>query len=224
MDAVSLNDVWKVYDLGEVKVEAARGVTFNIKRGEFVAIMGPSGSGKSTVMHLIGCLDKPTKGKIFLGGEDVSEYDSNKLANVRSKKIGFVFQVFNLIGSLDAMENVTLPLMLQHVPGKQRDELAKKYLTIVGLGHRLRNRPSQLSGGERQRVAIARALVNDPEIILADEPTGALDSKTGKEVMDLLADLNKKEKKTVILVTHDENIAKYAQRIVRFKDGQVVSQ
>jgi putative ABC transport system ATP-binding protein len=219
-----VKDVWKIYDLGEVKVEAARGVNFTIKDGEFVAIMGPSGSGKSTIMHLIGCLDKPTRGSIYLGGEDVSKYSSNELAEVRGKRIGFVFQSFNLITSLDAMENVTLPLMFDSSSVKNREEKAREYLTLVGLSHRLKNLPGQMSGGERQRVAVARALINNPNIILADEPTGALDSKTGKEIMDLLADLNKKQKKTIIIVTHDDTVAKYAQRVIRFKDGQVISQ
>ncbi|MEK6974019.1 MAG: ABC transporter ATP-binding protein [Nanoarchaeota archaeon] len=222
MSSVTLKDVWKTYNLGEVKVEAARGISLTIKTGEFVAIMGPSGSGKSTVMHLIGCLDKPTKGHIYLGNEDVSKYDSNKLAKVRGKKIGFVFQAFNLISSLNAVENVTLPLMLQRVSKGIREEKAKKLLTMVGLSGRFNNRPSQLSGGERQRVAIARALINGPEIILADEPTGALDSKTGHEVMEIFSRLNKIEKRTIIIVTHEADIAAYAQRIIRFKDGRVV--
>jgi putative ABC transport system ATP-binding protein len=219
-----VKDVWKIYNLGEVKVEAARGVNFTIKDGEFVAIMGPSGSGKSTIMHLIGCLDQPTRGSIYLGGEDVSKYSSNELAEVRGKRIGFIFQSFNLITSLDAMENVTLPLMFDGSGVKNREEKAREYLTLVGLSHRLKNLPGQMSGGERQRVAVARALINNPNIILADEPTGALDSKTGKEIMDLLADLNKKQKKTIIIVTHDDTVAKYAQRVIRFKDGQVISQ
>ena len=223
-DVLVVKDVWKIYDLGEIKVEAARGVSFTIKNGEFVAIMGPSGSGKSTIMHLIGCLDKPTKGSIYLGGEDVSKYSSNELAEVRGKRIGFVFQSFNLITSLDAMENVTLPLMFDGAGVKNRNEKAREYLTLVGLSHRLKNLPGQLSGGERQRVAVARALINNPDIILADEPTGALDSKSGKEIMDLLENLNKKQKKTIIIVTHDETVAKYAQRVIRFKDGQVISQ
>ena len=222
MSSVTLKDVWKTYNLGEVKVEAARGISLTIKTGEFVAIMGPSGSGKSTVMHLIGCLDKPTKGHIYLGNEDVSKYDSNKLAKVRGKKIGFVFQAFNLISSLNAVENVTLPLMLQRVSKGIREEKAKKLLTMVGLSGRFNNRPSQLSGGERQRVAIARALINGPEIILADEPTGALDSKTGHEVMEIFSRLNKIEKRTIIIVTHEADIAAYAQRIIRFEDGRVV--
>lgn len=220
--AVVLKDVWKVYDLGEVKVEAARGVSLTIRKGEFVAIMGPSGSGKSTIMHLIGCLDKPTKGHIYFGNENVSEYDSNKLARVRGRKIGFVFQAFNLISSLNAVENVTLPLMLQRVRKSIREEKAKKLLNMVGLGGRFNNRPGQLSGGERQRVAIARALINEPEIILADEPTGALDSKTGHEVMQIFSELNKLQKRTIIIITHEADIAKYAQRIIRFKDGRVV--
>ena len=222
-NALILKDLWKVYDLGEIKVEAAKNVSFEIKKGEFVAIMGPSGSGKSTVMHLIGCLDKPTKGSIYIGNEDVSKYDSNGLAQIRGKKIGFVFQAFNLINSLSALENVSLPLILQGINKKEREKRAVELLNLIGLGKRLKNKPNQLSGGERQRVAIARALISDPEIILADEPTGNLDSKTSKDIMEILHNLNKEKKKTVIVVTHDENIAKYAQRRIRFKDGGIIS-
>ncbi len=222
-NALVLKDLWKVYDLGEVKVEAAKNVNFEIKKGEFVAVMGPSGSGKSTVMHLIGCLDKPTKGSIHIGNEDVSKYDSNSLAEIRGKKIGFVFQAFNLINSLSALENVALPLMLQGINKKEREKKAVELLNLIGLGKRLKNKPNQLSGGERQRVAIARALISDPEIILADEPTGNLDSKTSKDIMEILHNLNKEKKKTIIVVTHDENIAKYAQRVIRFKDGEIMS-
>ncbi len=221
MEVLSLKDVWKIYRLGEVDVEAARGVNMSIKKGEFVAIMGPSGSGKSTIMHLIGCLDKPTKGSIYLSNEDVSNFNENKLAKIRGKNIGFVFQTFNLIQSLNALENVALPLMLQGVNAYEREKKAKELLELVGLGKRLKNKPSQLSGGERQRVAIARALVNDPEIILADEPTGNLDSKTGHDILEIFKNLHKTKKKTIILVTHDDNVGKNAQRIIRFMDGRI---
>ena len=221
MEVLCLKDVWKIYKLGETDVEAARGVNMSIKQGEFVAIMGPSGSGKSTIMHLIGCLDKPTKGSIYLSNEDVSNFSENKLATVRGKNIGFVFQTFNLIQSLNALENVALPLMLQGVNANEREKKAKELLELVGLGKRLKNKPNQLSGGERQRVAIARALVNDPEIILADEPTGNLDSKTGQDILEIFKNLHKTRKKTIILVTHDDNVGKNAQRIIRFKDGRI---
>ncbi|MBI2671164.1 ABC transporter ATP-binding protein [Candidatus Woesearchaeota archaeon] len=221
-DSLVLEDLWKIYDMGEVKVEAARGVNFNVKKGEFVAIMGPSGSGKSTVMHLIGCLDNPTRGNIIIDNENISEHSSNKLASIRNSKIGFVFQQFNLINSLTSLENVELPLLFQGLSKNNREKKAKELLNLVSLGNRLNNLPSQLSGGERQRVAIARALVNDPEIILADEPTGMLDSKTGKDIMDLLAYLNKEKGKTILIVTHDINVAKYARRTIRFKDGEII--
>ncbi|HLC56422.1 MAG TPA: ABC transporter ATP-binding protein [Candidatus Nanoarchaeia archaeon] len=221
MEVLSLKDVWKIYKLGEVNVEAARGVNMSIKKGEFVAIMGPSGSGKSTIMHLIGCLDKPTKGSIYLSNEDVSNFSEDKLAKIRGKNIGFVFQTFNLIQSLNALENVSLPLMFQGVNTYEREKKAKELLELVGLGKRLKNKPSQMSGGERQRVAIARALVNDPEIILADEPTGNLDSKTGHDILEIFKNLHKTKKKTIILVTHDDNVAKNAQRIIRFMDGRI---
>ena len=221
MEVLSLKDVWKIYKLGEVNVEAARGVNMSIKKGEFVAIMGPSGSGKSTIMHLIGCLDKPTKGSIYLSNEDVSNFSEDKLAKIRGKNIGFVFQTFNLIQSLNALENVSLPLMFQGVNTYEREKKAKELLELVGLGKRLENKPSQMSGGERQRVAIARALVNDPEIILADEPTGNWDSKTGHDILEIFKNLHKTKKKTIILVTHDDNVAKNAQRIIRFMDGRI---
>jgi len=208
--------------MGEVEVPALRGLDLEVKKGEFLAILGPSGSGKSTALNMIGSLDIPTKGEVYLDGVNISTLTESDLAQLRGKKIGFVFQVFNLIPSLDAIGNVALPMIFQ---GKSRDyriKRAKEILTKVGLGHRLTHKPGQMSGGERQRVAIARALSNNPEVILADEPTGNLDSKTGLEVMDLLKDLHKKDKKTIILVTHDHNLVRYSHRIGYLRDGKII--
>jgi len=208
--------------MDEVEVPALRGLDLEVKKGEFLAILGPSGSGKSTALNMIGSLDIPTKGEVYLDGVNISTLTESDLAQLRGKKIGFVFQVFNLIPSLDAVGNVALPMIFQ---GKSRDyriKRAKQILTKVGLDHRLTHKPSQMSGGERQRVAIARALSNDPEVILADEPTGNLDSKTGLEVMELLKELHKKDKKTIILVTHDHNLVKYSHRIAYLMDGKIL--
>ena len=183
--------------------------------------MGPSGSGKSTAMNMVGCLDVPTKGKVFLDGHDISQLGESELAQIRGKKIGFIFQTFNLINSISAIENVELPMIFQGVSKDERMERAKELLSLVDLGDRMEHKPTEMSGGQQQRVAVARALANDPEVILADEPTGNLDSKTGKEIIELIGKLNK-EGKTIIMVTHDEDIAKHAQRIVRLKDGKVV--
>ncbi len=218
---IKLENVWKTYTIGTNKIHALRGLNFEVKKGEFVSIMGPSGSGKSTAVNMIGCLDIPTKGRIFLDGKDISKLHESDLAQIRGKKIGFIFQRFNLISTLTAMENVMLPLIFQGFPKRKREKLAKDYLTLVGLGERLSNKPNELSGGQQQRVAIARALANNPEVILADEPTGNLDSKTGKIVMDFLVKLHK-EGKTIILVTHDEEVARYSQRIEFLKDGVII--
>ena len=217
---IELKDVWKIYDLGEIKVEAVKSATLQIKKGEFVSIMGPSGSGKSTLMNMVGCLDTPTKGVIYLEGKDIAHMEESELAQIRGKIIGFVFQQFNLIPTLTALENITLPMLFQDVEQDQRHKIARDLLISVGLGDRITFKPTQLSGGQQQRVAVARALANDPDVILADEPTGNLDSVTGKEIMDLLGELNKKGK-TVIVITHDPNIAKKAKRIIYLKDGKV---
>lgn len=221
---IELKDVWKVYQMGEVEVPALKGMNLKIEEEDFVAIVGASGSGKSTSLNMIGCLDTPTKGVVYLEGIDISTLKESDLAQIRGKKIGFIFQTFNLINSLTALENVTLPLLFQNnLTNKEKIEKAKALLEKVGLGKRYAHKPTELSGGERQRVAIARALVNDPDIILADEPTGNLDSQTGKEVMDLIRKLHK-EGKTIILITHDHFLAKYAHRKIEIKDGQVVKQ
>lgn len=218
---IEVRNVEKIYKMGDVEVPALDGVDIVINRGEFVAIMGPSGSGKSTAMNMVGCLDVPTKGKVFLDGHDISQLGESELAQIRGKKIGFIFQTFNLINSISAIENVELPMIFQGVSKDERMEIAKKLLCLVDLGDRMEHKPTEMSGGQQQRVAVARALANDPEVILADEPTGNLDSKTGKEIIELIGKLNK-EGKTIIMVTHDEDIAKHAQRIVRLKDGKVV--
>ncbi len=218
---IRLKDVWKIYQMGEVEVHALRGIDLVIKKGEFLAIAGPSGSGKSTMMNLVGCLDLPTKGHIFLDGEDIARMSESRLATIRGKKIGFVFQQFNLIPTMTALENVMLPLDFQDADGYAAQSRAAELLELVGLGDRMHHLPSQLSGGQMQRVAIARSLAVDPEIILADEPTGNLDSKTGQFIMDLLSKIHRKEGKTIIIVTHDLNLVKYARQIVHLKDGKV---
>lgn len=218
---IELKDVWKVYQMGEAKVNALQGLSLHIKKGEFVAIMGPSGSGKSTCVNMIGCLDVPTKGTVFLDNQDISTFQESELAQVRGRKIGFIFQTFNLVGTLSAMENVALPMIFQGVDLATRQKRAAELLNLVDLGDRTHHRPSELSGGQRQRVAIARALVNDPEVILADEPTGNLDSKTGEKVMDFLQKLHTEQKKTIILVTHDPKLVKYANRTIILKDGKL---
>jgi putative ABC transport system ATP-binding protein len=218
---IELRDVWKVYDMGEVKVEALRGINIKVYKGEFVAIQGPSGSGKSTAMNMVGCLDVPTKGRIYLDGHDISRLDESDLAQIRGKKIGFIFQKFNLINTLSAIENVMLPLTFLEVPEKKRMEIATKLMNDVNLGDRMHHKPNELSGGQQQRVAIARALAVNPEIILADEPTGNLDSKSGATVMSFLQDLHKKGK-TIVMVTHDDKLAHFAERIEMLKDGEIV--
>jgi len=219
---IKIEDVWKVYTMGEVEVPALRGLNFEAYPQEFIAIMGPSGSGKSTTMNMIGCLDIPTKGRILLEGKDISNLHESDLAQIRGRTIGFIFQKFNLMPSLTALENVALPMIFQDTLPAERDERAKKLLDSVGLIERLNHRPTELSGGEQQRVAIARALANNPQVILADEPTGNLDSKTGKEIVKMLIDLNERDGKTIIMVTHDAEIGKYAKRLVRLKDGKIL--
>ncbi len=220
---IKLDNVWKTYKMGEVEVHALRGLNLEVREGEFLAIQGPSGSGKSTAMNLIGCLDIPSKGTIYLSGQDISKLRESDLAQIRGRKIGFIFQQFNLINTLSAMENVMLPMIFQGISESDRKKKAKELLTLVELGDRMDHRPKELSGGQQQRVAIARALAVNPEVILADEPTGNLDSKTGVTVMDFLKKLNKEEKKTIVMVTHDDELAKEAQRIEYLKDGQVIS-
>ncbi len=219
---IKLENVWKVYKMDDVEVPALRGLSLDVKEGEFLAILGKSGSGKSTALNMVGCLDVPTKGKVYLDGKDISTLSEDELARVRGKKIGFVFQTFNLVPSLDALENVMLPMTFQGVDRQTRIENAKKALDLVGLKERTDHRPSELSGGERQRVAIARALINNPEIILADEPTGNLDTKTGNEIINILVNLHKKYKRTVVMITHDKHLAGYAERIAHLADGAIV--
>ncbi len=219
-DVIITRDLTKVYQMGEMEVHALRGVSIEIKRGEIVAIMGPSGSGKSTLMNTIGCLDKPTDGEYILDGEVVADLNDDQLANIRNRKVGFVFQSFNLLARSTALSNVELPLRYSGTSGG-RKEKARRALEAVGLGDRMSHRPAELSGGQQQRVAIARALVNDPAILMADEPTGNLDSKVGQEIMDLLLDLNKESGTTLIIITHDRKIAAQAQRIIRLHDGRV---
>jgi len=217
---VELKDVTKTYLMGEVAVHALNGVNLKIKQGDFVSIMGPSGSGKSTMMHIVGALDLPSTGQTFIKGIDLSTLSENELAQIRGKTIGFVFQEFNLIPTLTALENVRLPILFQDID-EDRTDCCIDLLKLVGLGDRIDHKPSELSGGQQQRVAIARALANDPEIILADEPTGALDSKSGLEILNLLEDLNKKGK-TVIIITHDRSLTKYTKRNISLKDGDVI--
>lgn len=217
---MELIDVWKVYDMGEVKVEALRGISFEVYEGEYVFVVGPSGSGKSTLLHILGCLDRPTKGKVFIEGEDVSKMSDRKLAKVRNRKVGFVFQTYNLLPRLNALENVELPMIYAGVPARERRKKAKELLELVGLGDRLYHRPNQLSGGQQQRVAIARALANDPSFILADEPTGNLDTKSGEEVMAIFKKLHEMGK-TLIVVTHNPELLKDGTRIVKLRDGVI---
>lgn len=219
---IKLDDVWKIYKMGEVEVPALRGVNLEVKRGEFLAVMGPSGSGKSTAMNMVGCLDVPTKGRIFLEGQDISKLSESDLAQIRGQKIGFIFQTFNLIPTLSALENVALPMIFQNILKEERVERATELLEMVGLGDRVSHKPNELSGGQQQRVAIARSLINNPEVILADEPTGNLDSVSGHKVIDFLQELHTKEKKTIVMVTHDKDVAGYAQRIEYLHDGQIV--
>lgn len=223
MPLIDTRDLYKIYKLGDVEVRALNGVSVSIESGEFVAVMGPSGSGKSTFMNILGCLDKPTRGSYTLDGIDVTATDLAQLAGVRNRKIGFVFQGFNLIKRTTAVENVELPMIYNHTPAGERREKAMAALKAVGLESRAFHLPNQLSGGQQQRVAIARSLVCDAPIIFADEPTGNLDTKMSIEVMDLFTRLNKEMGKTIILITHEPDIAQYASRLIKFKDGQKVS-
>ncbi|MBS3113348.1 ABC transporter ATP-binding protein [Candidatus Woesearchaeota archaeon] len=220
---IELRDVWKIYTMGKVEVKALRGINLKVRQGEFVAIMGPSGSGKSTSMNMVGSLDVPTTGTVFLDGQDISKLSESDLAQLRGRKIGFIFQQFNLLNTLSAIENVMLPMIFQNINKHNREMRAKKLLELVQLGHRLHHKPAEMSGGEQQRVAIARSLANNPEVILADEPTGNLDTKTGRIVMDFLKYLNKKENRTIVMVTHDEHVAKEAKRITFLRDGEIIS-
>jgi putative ABC transport system ATP-binding protein len=220
---ICTDDLWKTYDMGsEQQVQALRGVNIKIQRNEYVAIMGPSGSGKSTLMNLIGCLDTPSKGNYWLNGQLVSELDDDELARIRNKEIGFVFQTFNLLARATSLHNVELPLIYAGIPSDERLERAKESLRSVGMDGRMNHKPNELSGGQRQRVAIARALVNRPSILLADEPTGNLDSQTGVEIMALFDRLHE-QGNTIVLVTHEHDIAEYAHRVIHIRDGQVFS-
>ncbi|MGA7707591.1 MAG: ABC transporter ATP-binding protein [Acidobacteriaceae bacterium] len=221
-EVIVVDNLWKTYNMGAEQVHALRGVNLRIRHNEYVAIMGPSGSGKSTLMNLIGCLDTPTQGSYWLNGHEVSELNDDELARIRNKEIGFVFQTFNLLARATALHNVELPLIYNGTPAEERIERAKAALTAVNLGERMYHKPNELSGGQRQRVAIARALINHPSIILADEPTGNLDSKTGAEIMALMDELHAKGN-TIIVVTHEPDIASYAHRIVHIRDGEIAS-
>jgi putative ABC transport system ATP-binding protein len=221
---IQLENLKKVYTVGETQVNALRGVTYTIKEGDLVAIMGPSGSGKSTLMNIIGCLDRPTEGKYLLEGQEVSTLDKNMLARIRNKRIGFVFQTFNLLARTTALENTELPLLYSDTSGKKAKEMAYQALAEVGLKGRELHLTNQLSGGEQQRVAIARSLINNPSLVLADEPTVNLDTKTGNEIMDIFQKLNQQKKITIILVTHDPEIAAVAQRRIYLRDGQIIKE
>ncbi|VVB97238.1 putative ABC transporter ATP-binding protein [uncultured archaeon] len=219
---MELKDVWKIYKMGEVEVPALRGISVGIKKGDFVAIIGASGSGKSTMMNLIGCLDIPSRGSLYLRSHDISTLSESDLASFRGRTIGFIFQQYNLIQSMSAFENVMLPLEFLEYDDQKAAKRAREILALVGLSDKMHHRPTQLSGGQQQRVSIARCLAGDPEIILADEPTGALDSVTGREVLDMLHRLWENNGKTIIMVTHDLNLAKYAHTTIELKDGEIM--
>lgn len=218
---IKIKNVSKIYHVGDVETRALDGVSFEIKKGEFVAIMGPSGSGKSTLMHILGALDTPTDGQYLLDGQNVENLNDDELAEIRNKKIGFVFQAYNLLPRISALKNVILPMMYAGVPMEEREQRARKFLKMVGLEDRMEHRSNQLSGGQQQRVAIARALVLDPAIILADEPTGNVATKQAEEIMEIFDKLHK-QGHTIIMITHEEDIAKHAKRIIRLKDGKIV--
>ncbi len=217
---IKLDNVWKTYQVGEIELEVLKGVDLEIEEGEFVVLLGPSGSGKSTLLNVMSCLDVPTKGHVYLDGEDVSLLKEDQLAEVRGKKIGFVFQQFNLLPHLTAIENVALPATFQNTPEEERRARAKEILSSVGLGDRMTHVPAKLSGGEKQRVAISRSLINNPEIIVADEPTGEVDTDTGEKIMKIFTDLHK-DGKTIIVVTHDLELVNYATRVIRIRDGRL---
>ena len=219
---IQIRDLKKIYKMGDSIVKALNGVTFDVERNEYIAIMGPSGSGKSTLMNMIGCLDTPTSGDYYLNGSSVSQMDDNELAAIRNREIGFVFQTFNLLPRTDCLQNVELPLIYSGMKSSERKERARETLEKVGLGDRTHHKPNELSGGQRQRVAIARALVNNPSILLADEPTGNLDTKTGVEIMELFEELYRAGN-TILLVTHEEDIAAHARRVIRLRDGVIES-
>jgi len=218
---IKLENVWKIYQFDHLELSVLKGITLDISRGAFVVILGPSGSGKSTLLNMLGCLDLPSRGTVFLDGRDISKMSEDELAQARGKKIGFVFQQFNLLQNLNALENVAMPMIFQGKPEIERKKRAQSLLASLGLQDRILHRPSELSGGEQQRIAIARALANDPEIIVADEPTGNLDSSTGKKIMEILIDLHKNEGKTIVVVTHDPTIADYGTQVVHIKDGEI---
>lgn len=219
---IRLDNVWKKYQMGKVELVVLRGVNLEIAQGSFTVIMGASGSGKSTLLHIVSCLDIPTTGEVFLHGQNVSKLSPDRLAQIRSEKIGFVFQQFNLLSHLNAFENVAFPMIFQGTREKERKERVANILASVGLAERITHKPTELSGGEQQRVAIARALANNPEIIVADEPTGNVDSKTGEQIMEIFVNLYKEEKRTIIIVTHDAQIASYAEKIINIKDGMII--
>ena len=219
---IKLENVWKKYQIGKKELVILRDINLEIPSNSFTAIMGTSGSGKSTLLHIISCLDTPTEGNVFLQGENVSGLSEDELAEIRGKKIGFVFQRFNLLSHLNAFENVAFPMIFQGTQEADRKKKAESILSHMGLAHRMTHKPTELSGGQQQRVAIARALVNNPEIIVADEPTGNVDSKTGEQIMKTLFELHKTEKRTIIVVTHDADIASYAENIIKIKDGVIV--
>jgi len=220
---IKMKNIKKIYDLGEVKVQALKNVNLEVKEKEHISIMGPSGSGKTTLLNIIGCLDKPTEGEYFLEGINISQLDDDQLSEIRNKKIGFIFQNYNLIPQLNVIENISLPLIYKGINEKEIIERAKYYANLVGLGDRLYHRPTELSGGQQQRVAIARALVNEPLIILGDEPTGNLDTKTGKEIMEIIKKLNEMGR-TIIIITHDPKVAEYGERVVKILDGEIVDE
>ncbi len=223
ISVIEIENITKVYRIGDIEVHALRGVSMQVRERELIAIMGPSGSGKSTLMNIIGCLDKPTDGQYLLGGQDVGEMDDNELATIRNQKIGFVFQNFNLLARTSALANVELPMVYSRVPRKERHRRAIAALESVGLGDRIHHKSNELSGGQQQRVAIARALVNEPSIILADEPTGNLDSKSGAEIMAIFQRLNDENGITIVFVTHEPEIARHTRRIIRLADGKIIS-
>ena len=219
---VELKNVWKIYQLGKVELIALKEISLEIAPDDFVTIMGASGSGKSTLLNMIGCLDSPSQGNVVLKGKDTSLLSEDQLSQLRGRTIGFIFQEFNLLPNLDALENVMLPMIFQGIPLEERKKRAHDLLISVGLEKRISHQPAELSGGERQRVAIARAFANDPELVIADEPTGNLDSTTGKKIMEILTDFHKREGKTIVVVTHDPHIADYSEQIVNIKDGQII--